>query len=74
MHEKDNYLKTAELSTEQNCNMIDGAQLRWLEPPGQRRDDGAAAAGRYRDPPGAAPGKSRGTAPGWRPHAATLST
>ena len=24
MHEKDNYLKTAELSTEQNCNMIDG--------------------------------------------------
>ena len=23
MHEKDNYLKTAELSTEQNCNMID---------------------------------------------------
>ena len=22
MHEKDNYLKTAELSTEQNCNMI----------------------------------------------------
>ena len=28
MHEKDNYLKTAELSTEQNCNMIDGAFLR----------------------------------------------
>ena len=26
MHEKDNYLKTAELSTEQNCNMIDGVQ------------------------------------------------
>lgn len=24
MHEKDNYMKTAELSTEQNCNMIDG--------------------------------------------------
>ena len=24
MHEKDNYLKTAELSTEQNQNMIDG--------------------------------------------------
>ena len=24
MHEKDNYLKTAELSTEQNCDMIDG--------------------------------------------------
>lgn len=24
MNEKDNYLKTAELSTEQNCNMIDG--------------------------------------------------
>ena len=24
MHEKDNYLKTAELSTEQNCTMIDG--------------------------------------------------
>ena len=24
MHEKDNYLKNAELSTEQNCNMIDG--------------------------------------------------
>ena len=23
MHEKDNYLKNAELSTEQNCNMID---------------------------------------------------
>ena len=27
MHEKDNYLKTAELSTEQNCNMIDGVQI-----------------------------------------------
>ena len=27
MHEKDNYLKTAELSTEQNCNMIDGVPL-----------------------------------------------
>ena len=26
MHEKDNYLKTAELSTEQNCNMIDGGR------------------------------------------------
>lgn len=24
MNEKDNYLRTAELSTEQNCNMIDG--------------------------------------------------
>ena len=24
MHEKDNYQKTAELSTKQNCNMIDG--------------------------------------------------
>ena len=24
MHEKDNYLKNAELSTEQNYNMIDG--------------------------------------------------
>ena len=24
MHNKDNYLKNAELSTEQNCNMIDG--------------------------------------------------
>ena len=24
MHEKDNYLTSAELSTEQNCNMIDG--------------------------------------------------
>jgi len=24
MNEKDNYLQTAELSTEQNCNMIDG--------------------------------------------------
>ena len=24
MHEKDNYLRTAELATEQNCNMIDG--------------------------------------------------
>ena len=24
MHENDNYLKNAELSTEQNCNMIDG--------------------------------------------------
>lgn len=24
MHSKDNYLKNAELSTEQNCNMIDG--------------------------------------------------
>ena len=26
MHEKDNYLKTAELSTEQNQNMIDGCR------------------------------------------------
>lgn len=24
MNEKDNYLRTAELSAEQNCNMIDG--------------------------------------------------
>jgi hypothetical protein len=24
MNEKDNYLKNAELATEQNCNMIDG--------------------------------------------------
>jgi hypothetical protein len=24
MHNKDNYLNNAELSTEQNCNMIDG--------------------------------------------------
>ena len=24
MHEKDDHLKTTELSTEQNCNMIDG--------------------------------------------------
>jgi len=24
MNDKDNYLNTAELSTEQNCNMIDG--------------------------------------------------
>ena len=32
MHEKDNYLKTAELSTEQNCNMIDGVRPRsWTQ-------------------------------------------
>ena len=33
MHEKDNYLKTAELSTEQNCNMIDGVANNTPIPP-----------------------------------------
>ena len=33
MHEKDNYLKTAELSTEQNCNMIDGVPNNLPLPP-----------------------------------------
>lgn len=33
MHEKDNYLKTAELSTEQNCNMIDGVSNNTPIPP-----------------------------------------
>ena len=33
MHEKDNYLKTAELSTEQNCNMIDGVPNNPPTPP-----------------------------------------
>ena len=33
MHEKDNYLKTAELSTEQNCNMIDGVPNNTPIPP-----------------------------------------
>lgn len=33
MHEKDNYLKTAELSTEQNCNMIDGVPNNTSVPP-----------------------------------------
>ena len=33
MHEKDNYLKTAELSTEQNCNMIDGVPNNTPTPP-----------------------------------------
>ena len=33
MYEKDNYLKTAELSTEQNCNMIDGVPNNNLIPP-----------------------------------------
>lgn len=32
MHEKDNYLKTAELSTEQNCNMIDGVPQQHAHP------------------------------------------
>ena len=32
MHEKDNYLKTAELSTEQNCNMIDGRTQQHAHP------------------------------------------
>jgi hypothetical protein len=32
MHEKDNYLKTFELSTEQNYNMIDGAPNNTLIP------------------------------------------
>ena len=33
MHEKDNYLKSAELSTEQNCNMIDGVPNNTPIPP-----------------------------------------
>lgn len=33
MHEKDNYLKNAELSTEQNCNMIDGIPNNMPLPP-----------------------------------------
>ena len=33
MHEKDNYLKTAELATEQNCNMIDGVPNNTPIPP-----------------------------------------
>lgn len=33
MTEKDNYLKTAELSTEQNCNMIDGIPNNMPLPP-----------------------------------------
>ena len=33
MHEKDNNLKTAELSTEQNCNMIDGVPNNTPIPP-----------------------------------------
>lgn len=31
--EKDNYLKNAELSTEQNCNMIDGIPNNTAFPP-----------------------------------------
>ena len=34
MHEKDNYLKTAELSTEQNQNMIDGVPNKHAPSPG----------------------------------------
>ena len=34
MHEKDNYLKTAVLSTEQNQNMIDGVPNNTPLPPG----------------------------------------
>ena len=37
MHEKDNYLKTAELSTEQNCNMIDGVPNNTPIPPTDRK-------------------------------------
>ena len=33
MHEKDNYLRTAELTTEQNCNMIDGVPNNTPLPP-----------------------------------------
>ena len=33
MHEKDNYLKTAELSTEQNQHMIDGGPNNTPLPP-----------------------------------------
>lgn len=33
MHEKKNYLKTAELSAEQNCNMIDGVPNNMPIPP-----------------------------------------
>lgn len=36
MHEKDNYLKTAELSTEQSCNMIDGVPNNTPIPPAPR--------------------------------------
>ena len=36
MHEKDNYLKTAELSTEQNQNMIDGVPNNTPLPPEPR--------------------------------------
>ena len=45
MHEKDNYLKTAELSTEQNCNMpiqptppeLDAKPLDKVKEPKERR-------------------------------------
>ena len=40
MHEKDNYLKTAELSTEQNCNMIDGVPNNTPIPQKLRRRNG----------------------------------
>ena len=40
MHEKDNYLKTAELSTEQNCNMIDGVPNNTPIPPTPPELDG----------------------------------
>lgn len=33
MQEKDNYLKNAELSTEQNYNMIDGTGAYAADPP-----------------------------------------
>ena len=36
MHEKVNYLKTAELSTEQNCNMIDGVPNKTTRPSNPR--------------------------------------
>lgn len=39
MHEKDNYLKNAELSTEQNCNMIDGIPNNTPLPPSPPEPD-----------------------------------
>lgn len=39
MHEKDNYLKNAELSTEQNCNMIDGIPNNTPLPPAPPEPD-----------------------------------
>ena len=49
MHEKDNYLKTAELSTEQNCNMIDGVPNNTRIPPAPPERD-AKPRGKAKDP------------------------